>query len=129
MKVLTKNTQIPPTAAIVTISQTIVYIFYAAFPHALTAAYQFSPYELGLAFLPLMVGSLLSLPVLSVMQKRRMKEGSGRPEMIMEAAFVGSITMPIGLYWYVTSASRRDRAEHCSMVWLTRSTPLFVLTL
>jgi MFS family permease len=98
---------IPPTAAIVTVSQTVVYIFYAAFPHALTAAYQFSPYELGLAFLPLLVGSLLSLPVLSVMQKRRKREGSGRPELIMEAALVGSVTMPIGLYWYVVPCTLR----------------------
>jgi MFS family permease len=90
-----------PTAAIVTMGQVVVFVFYASYPLVLARVYQFSAYETGLAFIPLVVGSLLALPVISMVMKRREKSSNPQPEDSLPAASIAGIMLPISLFWYV----------------------------
>lgn len=91
-----------PTAAIVTMGQVVVFVFYASYPLVLERVYQFSRYQVGLAFLPLMVGSLLALPVMSVVSKGRRKSSNPSPEETLTGAMIGGILLPVSLFWQVT---------------------------
>ncbi|KAL1994836.1 hypothetical protein VTN49DRAFT_1023 [Thermomyces lanuginosus] len=93
-----------PTAAIVTVGQIVIFAFYAAYPIILMEVYDFSNYSIGLAFLPLMVGSLFCLPILSIVQKRRIKHLPLQPEQLMPAAFASGVLMPVGLFWFAWTA-------------------------
>lgn len=106
-----------PTAAVVTMGQVMIYIFYAAYPYMLQQVYSFSNYHVGLAFLPLLVGTLLAVPILSVFHKRKFlvarakakeKGESVAPEERLYGAMVGGILMPVGLFWYVNLLSPRS---------------------
>lgn len=94
-----------PTTAIVTMGQIVVFIFYASYPIILKGAYGFSNYEQGLAFIPLLIGTLLSLPVLSATMKKREKTGNPQPEDTMPAAMIAGVVLPVSLFWYVNIAS------------------------
>ncbi|KAJ5081336.1 MFS general substrate transporter [Penicillium alfredii] len=93
-----------PTAFIVTMGQVVVFVFYASYPLVLQSAYNFSSYEVGLAFLPLMVGSLLALPVLSWAAKRREKYTEKHPEQTLTGAMVAAVLLPISLFWLAWTA-------------------------
>ena len=94
-----------PTAAIVTMGQVVVFVFYASYPLVLTRVYQFTPYEAGLAFIPLVIGSLLALPIISVVMKRREKSSNPQPEDSLPAGSIAGILLPISLFWYVLFSS------------------------
>lgn len=94
-----------PTAAIVTMGQVVVFVFYASYPLVLTRVYQFTPYETGLAFIPLVIGSLLALPIMSVVMKRRKKSSNPQPEDSLPAGSIAGILLPISLFWYVLFSS------------------------
>ena len=90
-----------PTAAIVTMGQVVVFVFYASYPVVLAQVYQFTSYQTGLAFIPLVIGSLLALPVISVVMKKRDKSSNPQPEDSLPAALIAGVLLPISLFWYV----------------------------
>jgi MFS family permease len=90
-----------PTAAIVTVGQIVIFVFYASYPVVLQNTYGFSDYSIGLAFLPLLVGNIFSLPVLAVLEKRRAKLPVRVPEQMLVAGMIAGILMPVGLFWYI----------------------------
>lgn len=90
-----------PTAAIVTMGQVVVFVFYASYPLILRQEYQFTYYEVGLSFIPLVIGSLFAMPIISVVLKRREKSANPQPEDTLPAATIAGILLPISLFWYV----------------------------
>lgn len=88
-----------PTAAVVTISQVLIFILYASYPVVLAQTYQFSSYEAGLAFLSLLVGTLLAAPVLSILDKRKRALNRSTPEDNLLGAMLAAILLPVGLFW------------------------------
>ncbi|KAJ9483236.1 hypothetical protein VN97_g10174 [Penicillium thymicola] len=93
-----------PTAAIVTMGQVVVFVFYASYPLVLVRVYQFTPYQVGLAFIPLMIGSLLALPIILVVMKRRQKISNPQPEDSLPAASIAGILLPVSLFWLAWTA-------------------------
>lgn len=91
---------IPPTTAIVTMSQIVIFILYASFPVVLERNYQFSPYQVGLAFLPMLVGTLLSAPVLSMVDRRKRRLNRSVPEDNLPGAMLAALLLPISLLWW-----------------------------
>jgi MFS family permease len=97
-----------PTALVQAVSQAILFCFYVAYPLILKGVYQFSDYEVGLAFLPLFIGSLLAVPVVAFFDKTKYQKEKelaaqeGRPvnpEARLYPAMVGCILEPISLFW------------------------------
>lgn len=98
-KLLCTERIIFPTAAVVTMSQVIIFIFYAGYPVVLQQTYGFTPYQTGLAFLPLLVGTLFAAPVLLVVERRKRKLDSPTPEDNLPGAKLAAILLPVSLLW------------------------------
>jgi MFS family permease len=88
-----------PTAAVVTMSQVVVFILYAGYPVILERTYHFSPYHVGLSFLPLLIGTLLAAPVLAILDSRKRTPDQSSPEDHLFGAMVSAILLPISLLW------------------------------
>jgi hypothetical protein len=88
-----------PTAFVVTMSQVVLFILYAGYPLVLQRTYQFSSYQVGLAFLPLFVGSLLAAPVLSFLDRRKRALNNATPEDSLNGAFLAALLLPASLLW------------------------------
>ncbi|CAI7642896.1 unnamed protein product [Penicillium pancosmium] len=104
MQLLLLEPIIFPTAAIVAMGQVVVFVFYASYPLVLSEVYQFSPYEVGLAFIPLIIGSLLAMPIISAVMKRREKSSNPQPEDSLPAGSIAGILLPISLFWLAWTA-------------------------
>lgn len=88
-----------PTALVVTMSQVGIFILYAAYPVILERVYGFSSYQVGLAFLPLLAGSLLAIPVLSWTDRRKRALAQPTPEDNLAGAMLAAILLPMSLFW------------------------------
>ncbi|CAG8214917.1 unnamed protein product [Penicillium olsonii] len=88
-----------PTAMIVTMSQIVIFILYAGFPVVLGRTYRFSPYQVGLAFLPFLIGTMLAAPVLIMVDKRKRRLDRPVPEDNLPGAMLAAILLPISLLW------------------------------
>ncbi|KAJ6116138.1 MFS general substrate transporter [Penicillium sp. IBT 18751x] len=88
-----------PIATVVTIPQIIVFVLYASYPLILEQTYQFTPYQTGLAFLPLLVGTLLAAPVLFIVDKRKRALDRPTPEDNLPGAKVAAVLLPLSLLW------------------------------
>jgi hypothetical protein len=97
-----------PTAMYGTFVQVVLFFLYVAYPYMLVSEYSFSDYQVGLAFLPLLVGSALALPILKVLdtmifQRAKLRaEAEGlsiTPEERLWCCIIGGIMLPISLFW------------------------------
>ncbi|KAJ5472028.1 MFS general substrate transporter [Penicillium diatomitis] len=88
-----------PTALVVTTSQIVLFILYVSLPVVLTQTYQFSPYHVGLSFLPFMVGTLLAVPALAVQDRWKRSLRQPAPEDSLVGVKVAGILLPISLIW------------------------------
>jgi MFS family permease len=97
-----------PTALVVAVYQAILFCFYVAYPLMFERVYLFTTFKVGLAFIPLLVGSLLAIPIVAYLDKAKYQKEKAdaeregrpiRPESRLYAAMVGSILMPISLFW------------------------------
>ncbi|KAJ5642264.1 MFS general substrate transporter [Penicillium lividum] len=93
-----------PTTAIVTMSQVVIFILYASYPVVLERIYGFSPYQVGLAFLPLLVGSLLAAPVLGLVDRRKRALANPTPEDNLPGAMLAAILLPTSIFWLAWTA-------------------------
>lgn len=101
------------------IYQAALYCFYIAFALVFQEVYHFSPYQVGLSFLPLLVGSLLGSLVYYILDEllyrphaaeAKRTNGVMIPEKRLYAGIFGGILMPISLFSYVfCSSSSRKR--------------------
>jgi MFS transporter, DHA1 family, multidrug resistance protein len=82
----------------------LLYIWFESFPIVFIGIYGFSLGTLGLAFLGLLVGSLIVLPpffwwVDKYLEPRFNENGELHPELRMIPAMVGAFFIPVCLLW------------------------------
>jgi MFS family permease len=99
-----------PTAIMNGLYGAIIYCFYITYPLIFERVYSFTTYQVGLAFLSPLVGSMLGLVIIAIIDKRVYQKAVTeaqqlgmpvKPEGRLYAALIGSLLMPIGLFWYV----------------------------
>lgn len=88
-----------PTTLIVTMSQVVIFILYDGFPIILQENYGFSTYQVGLAFLSLLLGTLLTAPTLAFLNRRKRPVVDTVPEDSLDGAMVAAIIFPTSLFW------------------------------
>lgn len=125
MQLLWAEPIVLPTAIIVTMSQIVIFILYAAFPVVLQRTYQFTPYQVGLAFLPFLVGTLLAAPILFMVDRRKRALDRPVPEDNLPGAMLAALLLPISLLWYVDKGTSPSRFQCLHKIprlgWTTRS--------
>jgi hypothetical protein len=95
----------------------VLFAFFAAFPHVFGGVYNFEVYQTGLTFLAVGVGVILGV-VTSVLvdrlvyvpkYRKALSEGKRQadPEHRLYGAMIGSLGIPIGLFWLGWTA-RKD---------------------
>ena len=96
-----------PTGLVLAVTQSVVFAYYIAYALLFESVYGFTQYQVGMAFTPLLIGTLLAVPVVALFDKltyRRVVERGGkvRPELRLFPAMLGSVLLPASLFWYVT---------------------------
>lgn len=95
----------------------VVFGFFDAYPIVFAGIYHFTLGEVGLTFLGLGVGGFLAVPTfllidrLTYQKQHRASHVAGRkgivaPEHRLYAAMIGSIGIPIGLFWFAWTAKK-----------------------
>lgn len=93
----------------------VLYSFFAAFPYVYTTAYGFDIQQIGLTFISLAIGSIAGSATVILIDRLiyqklhaqwRMKGSVGRvaPEHRLYSAMLGSLGLPVGLFWYAWTA-------------------------
>lgn len=91
----------------------VLYCFFAAFPPIFAAVYQFNLWQTGLIFLGITVGCTIGAVIAVVVDHHTyVKElvsandrmGRLPPEKRLYTAMIGSVCLPIGLFWFGWSA-------------------------
>ncbi|OXV06889.1 hypothetical protein Egran_05344 [Elaphomyces granulatus] len=104
----------------------VLFIFFEAFPIVFMGVYGFSLGECGLSFMGITVGCLLSVAVSNIVdrlthfKKLQQKiaaggEASLPPEQRLHNAMIGSLLLPIGLFWFAWTA-RHDNSSALYLV-------------
>ncbi|ATZ48708.1 hypothetical protein BCIN_03g08910 [Botrytis cinerea B05.10] len=97
-----------PTGLVMAITQSVVFSYLVSYANLFEKIYQHSPYEVGMAFCPLIIGSVLALPTIAIFDQlfyrkprnEAIKTGTKvAPEKRLYPAMLGSITLPISLFW------------------------------
>jgi hypothetical protein len=85
----------------------MIFSFFGSYSYVFASVYQFQPREIGLAFLGVLPGFILAIITFGIFDKtlyakaRAAAKGQVAPEHRLYAALLGSIMMPIGLFWYI----------------------------
>ena len=86
----------------------VLFLWFESFPLVFGDIYGFNVEEQGLAFLGILVGAVITLPLFLLWLKRYivpiLAEPDFRPELILTPTFFGSAALPICLFWYGWSA-------------------------
>ncbi|TGO20279.1 hypothetical protein BPAE_0314g00010 [Botrytis paeoniae] len=99
-----------PTGLVMAITQSVVFSYLVSYANLFEKIYQHSPYEVGMAFCPLIIGSMTALPTIAIFDRlfyRKPRNEAIRtgtkvaPEKRLYPAMLGSITLPISLFWLV----------------------------
>jgi MFS family permease len=97
-----------PTSLISAINQAIVFCFFVAYPLIFQREYNFTLYQTGFTFVPLFIGSVLAVPIAAFFDKIKYQREKAlakqenrpiAPETRLYPAMVGSVMMPIALFW------------------------------
>ncbi|KAF7957261.1 hypothetical protein EAE96_002848 [Botrytis aclada] len=97
-----------PTGLVMAITQSVVFSYLVSYANLFEKIYQHSPYEVGMAFCPLIIGSVTALPTIAIFDRllyRKPRNEAIRtgtkvaPEKRLYPAMLGSITLPISLFW------------------------------
>jgi DHA1 family multidrug resistance protein-like MFS transporter len=90
------------------LANAIAYLWLESFPIVFQGGYGFETHQGGLAYLGLIVGGIITIPPLwlyfKVHQVPQFRNPHASPEKRMPPALVGSILMPICLFWFGWSA-------------------------
>lgn len=83
----------------------LLYIWFESFPLVFTGIYGFSLGTQGLAFIGILVGVFVVLPPFAWYQHRYIEpkfneNGELKPEWRLPPAFIGSLAIPICLFWF-----------------------------
>ena len=93
----------------------ILFSFFAAFPYVFESVYHFNTEQSGLVFLAIGTGCMLAVPTVLLCDhflyqpKVRLSHQEGRmgvvpPEYRLYPAMMGSLGLPIGLFWFAWTA-------------------------
>jgi len=105
-----------PSGLVMAINQSITFAYYIIYAIVFKEVYGFSQYDVGMAFSPLLVGSILGIPIIIILDKLTYQKARERaialrttvhPETRLYPAMLGVILLPISLFWLAWSA-RRD---------------------
>ena len=97
-----------PTGLVLAITQSVVFSYFVSYAALFQNIYRHSPYEVGMAFCPLITGSIMAIPAIALFDRvfyRKPREEAIRagtkvaPEKRLYPAMLGSITLPISLFW------------------------------
>jgi hypothetical protein len=97
-----------PAGLVLAVLNAILYSYYVAYTLLFQEVYHFTPYEVGMTFTPILVGTILALPCMSyfdktVYQKSRAEAiASGNevePEKRLHASILGVTIMPVSMFW------------------------------
>ncbi|KAK3112581.1 hypothetical protein LTR53_011002 [Teratosphaeriaceae sp. CCFEE 6253] len=99
------------TAGYVALCYAIFYSFFEVFPLVFIDKYGFNLGETGLAFLSILIGSLLSIVVYYayiyyILEPDIVKNGLGAPEQRLVPALVASFLLPIGLFIFAWTGDK-----------------------
>ncbi|KAK3071364.1 hypothetical protein LTR53_008769 [Teratosphaeriaceae sp. CCFEE 6253] len=99
------------TAGYVALCYAIFYSFFEVFPLVFIDKYGFNLGEMGLAFLSILIGSLLSIAVYYayiyyILEPDIVKNGLGAPEQRLVPALVASFLLPIGLFIFAWTGDK-----------------------
>ena len=89
----------------------MIYCFFAAFPFVFSQApYFFSPSQVGMTFLAIALGTVLASVTIVIIDRKiyvkkheqAIRDGAkyARPEHRLYSSMLGSIGLPIGLFWF-----------------------------
>ena len=92
----------------------VLFVFFAAIPYTFKTVYHFETYQSGLVFLAFGLGVLLSVGTTIALDrtlytkhhKKAIEAGKtmAEPEHRLYAAMLGSLAIPIGLFWFAWTA-------------------------
>ena len=98
-----------PSAMVLSVSQSIIFSYYVAYTLLFRDVYHFTNYQCGLAFAPLLVGSVVAMPIVMVLDKLTYrkavliaKQTGGppvAPEKRLYPVMLSAILLPISLFW------------------------------
>jgi hypothetical protein len=97
-----------PSGLVLAVLNAILYSYYVAYTIIFQKEYHFIPYQVGMAFTTILVGTILALPCMSyfdktIYQKARAEAiASGtevEPEKRLHASILGVTIMPVSLFW------------------------------
>ncbi|PMD15579.1 MFS multidrug transporter-like protein [Hyaloscypha hepaticicola] len=95
----------------------VLYAFFAAFPFVFESVYGFNVEQTGLVFLAIGIGCVLAVPTVILCDiylyqprfrasKAAGKAGVVAPEYRLYPAMMGSVGLPLGLFWFAWTAKR-----------------------
>ncbi len=87
----------------------LLYLWFESFPLVFVGVYHFSAGKLGLAFLGILIGALITLPPFfwyyhKHIEPRFNSNGEIKPEHRLTPTFVGAFFIPLCLFWFGWSA-------------------------
>jgi hypothetical protein len=97
-----------PVSFILAISQSIIFANYVIYAILFEDVYNFTEYQVGMAFSPLLAGSVLAVPVVAVFDKVTYQKARSEailsgtvvaPEKRLFPAMLASFTLPTSLFW------------------------------
>ncbi|KAH8646559.1 putative polyamine transporter 4 [Tricladium varicosporioides] len=105
-----------PTVALLSIytgfAFAMMFSFFGSYNYVFQSVYHFNQKEIGLTFLGILVGFFCAVATFSVFDVTIYKKeaakvgGKPAPEHRLYAAMVGSVMLPIGLFWFAWSPSK-----------------------
>ncbi|KAF5521393.1 Polyamine transporter 4 [Colletotrichum aenigma] len=86
----------------------MIFSYFASCSYTLQKLYGFNLQEVGLNFISIIIGYILATVMYGVFDARfrgpALKAGTATPEQRLYAALVGSVLLPVGLFWYAWEA-------------------------
>lgn len=98
-----------PAGLVMAITQSVVFSYFVSYAALFQEIYHHSPYAVGMAFCPLIIGSMTALPTIALFDRLFYQKSRNEairtgikvaPEKRLYPAMLGSITLPISLFWY-----------------------------
>jgi DHA1 family multidrug resistance protein-like MFS transporter len=88
----------------------VLFIWFESFPLVFGDIYGFTTQQQGLAYLGILIGTLITLSGFLVWVRygivAKFNKPNFKPEMVLPPTFVGSVALPICLFWYGWSAGK-----------------------
>ncbi|GJC94845.1 major facilitator superfamily transporter [Colletotrichum higginsianum] len=86
----------------------MIFSYFASSSYVLQRLYGFNLREVGLSFISVIIGYLLGAGLYGFLDARfripAVRAGTSTPEQRLYAALVGSVMLPVGLFWYAWEA-------------------------